>query len=74
MFTYKQIRDFGIVTDRISNLDLIVHPLHDKIISLRHINNFLFGINEIPSTTCESFLLFKNIIIKINKNNNYLIL
>ena len=69
MFSFSSIKKSGLIHE---NGDFIVHPNYDKIILLKKVNKFFFGINETPITNPQ-FLLMNNIIIKYN-NENYLIL
>lgn len=69
MFSFSSIKKSGLIHE---NGDFIVHPTYDKIISLKKVNRFFFGINETPITSPQ-YLLLNKIIIKHN-NENYLIL
>ncbi len=69
MYSFSDIKKSGLIHE---NGDFIVHPTYDKIITLKKVNNYFFGINETPITNPQ-FLLLSNIIIKYN-NENYLIL
>jgi hypothetical protein len=69
MFSFSSIKKSGLIHE---NGDFIVHPTYDKIILLKKVNKFFFGINETPITNPQ-YLLMSNIIIKY-KGENYLIL
>jgi hypothetical protein len=69
MFSFSTIKKSGLIHE---NGDFIVHPTFDKIILLKKVNKFFFGIKETPITNPQ-YLLMSNIIIKY-KDENYLIL
>ena len=69
MFSFTSVKKSGLIHE---NGDFIVHPTYDKIILLKKVNKFFFGINETPITNPQ-YLLMNNIIIKHN-NELYLIL
>jgi hypothetical protein len=69
MYSFSSIKKSGLIHE---NGDFIVHPTYDKIIALKKVNNYFFGINETPITNPQ-YLLLNNIIIKHN-DENYLIL
>ncbi len=69
MFSFSNIKKSGLIHE---NGDFIVHPTFDKIILLKKVNKFFFGINETPITNPQ-YLLINNIITKY-KDENYLIL
>ena len=69
MFSFSTIKKSGLIHE---NGDFIVHPTYDKIILLKKVNKFFFGIKETPITNPQ-YLLMSNIIIKY-KDENYLIL
>jgi hypothetical protein len=66
MFTFTELKQAGLI----NNL-MIVHHVYDKIIPLEHVCKCLFGVKNIPITTCIIKLELDDIII--NYNDSYYI-
>jgi hypothetical protein len=69
MFSFSNIKKSGLIN---KNGDFIVDPTYDKIMLLKKVNQFFFGVNETPITNPQ-YLLMNNIIIKY-KDEYHLIL
>lgn len=61
MFTVSEMKQNGLI----NNL-MIVHPIYDKIIPLEHVCKCLFGVKNLPITTCCIKLELDRIITKYN--------
>lgn len=69
VLTYAKLRTKGIIT---SNSNIINHYNFGKLINLRDLNYYLFGISELPVTTSMQILSNKKLLVDHDSKDKYL--